>query len=300
MSDADQTAEQIATANWQQANSSLQNLMVREGLYKFVSLEGTEGGMIDQMLVGNFYASFDLYCPYCRMVTPYSIKNAALSNRPTNSRFGESTPKPAIFVLNAVCLRVAHAFSAIFHRTDTRLTKVGQYPSLADIAFGELSSIDKGLDALDRKELGRALGLYAHDAPLGAFVYLRRVFERMILRAHDAHVAAGFDVVEGFASLPMDRRILAIRDQLPSKVVQNSNVFGVLSKGIHELSDEEGRELFPLVKTVVFQMLGEEERLRLAREQEAATDVEFAKVLARLGQKQLPKAIEDKSGSEVE
>lgn len=84
-----------------------------------------------------------------------------------------------------------------------------------------------------------------------------------------------------FVSMRMEDRIEAVRDQLPAKVVQNRRVFAVLSKGIHELSDEEGRELFPLLKSVIFQMLGDEERLRQAREQEATTDAALVRAIER-------------------
>ncbi len=184
-------------------------------------------------------------------------------------------------MLNAVCQRIQHYVTFILHATGKRITKVGQFPSLADIAFGELSELKRSLEPQDRKELGRALGLFAHDAPLGAFVYLRRVFERMIVRAHQRHVAAGGAVVEGFRDMRMEERIQAIRDQLPAKVVGNRKVFAVLSLGIHELPDEDARDLFPLLKSVIFQMLGEEERLRAAREQEAATEAALAKVIER-------------------
>jgi len=284
---------------WNEANAKLQQLLISDGLYSYLELTDNDPFM-HQMLDNELYASFDLFCPYCKMVTTYQIKQGKATNSGTASRYVTGLLKPNVIVLNAVCLRINHLISVVLYRTEKRLIKIGQYPSMADLALGELKDVAKSLNPVDRKELGRALGLFAHDAPLGAFVYLRRVFERMILRAHGRHVAAGKPEVENFANLPMDVRIREIRDQLPPKVVQNSNVFGILSKGIHELSDEEGRDLFPLVKSVIFQMLGDEERLRVAAEQEATTDAALNRVIEQLGKKEKPALLEDQSGGEID
>lgn len=273
----DQTIE-----NWSGATHLLVKLLIEDGLYTSIDLTTVVGKVVRQMIDDDIYAQFDLYCPTCSMVTPYLLHTVGARNPATASRYTLARPKPTILILNATCQRVSHHITFVLHDMDSRLKKIGQTPSLADISLGELKTIQRGLEPQDRKEMGRALGLFSHDAPLGAFVYLRRVFERMILRAHQRHIDAGLPAVEGFGSMRMENRIDAIRDQLPEKVVRNRRVFAVLSIGIHELSDEDAGELFPLLKTVIFQMLGDEERLRTAREQEAATDAAFAGVLSRL------------------
>lgn len=293
------TDNAITVHGWEEANALLQRLLTQDSLYSYLILDAN-GPFLTQMLYGSYFASFDYYCPFCKMVTTYQIRTGQVINKGTQTRYSVDPEKSDIVVLNAVCLRINHSISYVLLRAGDRITKIGQMPSLADVAFAELKEVGKGLDAIDRKELGRALGLFSHDAPLGAFVYLRRVFERMILRAHGRHVSAGHPAIEGFADLPMDKRIREIRDQLPPRVVQHSQVFQVLSKGIHELSDEEARDLFPLVKTIIFQMLGDEERHRLAAEQDAATEAAFSSVLQRLAAKTKPELIGDQSAQDVE
>lgn len=155
---------------------------------------------------------------------------------------------------------------------------------MADIALGELKAIP-GIEKQDRKELGQALGLFAHDTPLGAFVYLRRVFERMISRAHECHKEKYGSYLENWQKLRMGERIVALSDALPSVVQSNSAVWSLLSKSIHELSDEDAETLFPLMKTVIFEMLGEEERHRQAAIQSEATRKALAKAAGRLNSK---------------
>jgi hypothetical protein len=162
------------------------------------------------------------------------------------------------------------------------VTKIGQSPSTADLAFGEVRTIDKSLDDLDRRELGKALGLYAHDTALGAFVYLRRVFERMVARAYERQAAAGHPI-DGFDGMPMDKRIAALKDELPEKVVKNSVVFSVLSLGLHELTEEQCAKYFPVLKAVLFQMLEQEEHKRKAATTARETDLALQQVLSDLG-----------------
>jgi hypothetical protein len=75
----------------------------------------------------------------------------------------------------------------------------------------------------------------------------------------------------------MGDRVKALGNALPAQVTANAGVFALLSKGIHELSDEDAEALFPLIKAVIFQMLGDEERHR----QEAKAREETSKALQK-------------------
>ena len=276
-----QKAEAARKEAMLRANVMIQNLLYRDGLYQTIDLTTPDGIFVRNFMEQGLWFNHDMFCPTCKMVTPYVLRTAALEQPESDNRWRIRT-RANVIAINAVCQRIAHWLTFVLIMDGKWLTKIGQHPSSADIAIGELRSIQNSLDVVDRRELSRALGLFAHDTHLGAFVYLRRVFERIILRAHDRHVSAGFPDVPGFTTMRMDDRIEAVHDQLPASVVTNRRVFAVLSKGIHELSEEEAGELFPIVKQVIFQMLAEEERLKDAREQEARTNAEFRKVLVRL------------------
>ncbi len=43
---------------------------------------------------------------------------------------------------------------------------------------------------------------------------------------------------------------------LPEVLTKNTTIYGILSKGIHELSEEECRKYFPVVKECIYQILG--------------------------------------------
>ena len=257
-------------------------LLFVNGLYASGSTSGPVGAVLDEAVRGGSFG-FDAYCITCRRETTFRVGSKDLPNRGVINRVGVTPQPPSLFSVSAVCQRDWTVYTYIIKEDDAKesLTKVGQYPSMAEIAFGELRAIDRSLDEVDRRELGKALGLHAHDTALGAFVYLRRVFERMILRAYERQAAKG-GAVEGFDGLPMDKRIAALKDELPERVVQNSAVFSVLSVGIHELTEEQCTRYFPVLKAVLFQMLEQEEHKRKAAITARETDTALQRVLSDL------------------
>jgi len=248
-----------------EALDAVRRLLIDRPLYSKIESDDELMALIDNVIEAKLSLEFDLYCVACGVITPWVIKpyRAHNSGGGAGSRYDYQRPVAKMRIVHAVCMRKQHFYSYVLYRQDNVLQKIGQKPSMADIAHGELKSVP-GINNADRKELGRALGLFAHDTPLGAFVYLRRVFERMIERAREHHKERTGSDIDGWRDLRMGDRIRALGDTLPQEISANSGVFGLLSKGIHELSDEDAETLFPLVKAVIFQMLSDEERHRQA------------------------------------
>lgn len=268
---------------WQRAGKDIIDLFLRKPLYK--KIEGNQDyvNAVDAIIDGLGSVDFDNYCIFCDRTTPWTVRK--YNPKTTGGGVGSPGPRyvqpslPKIRVVHAVCMRRQHFYTYVLHVEDGVIQKIGQKPSMADIALQELKTIP-GINSEDRSELGRALGLFAHDTPLGAFVYLRRVFERMIARAHEGHKTK-FGDVQSWNELRMGERIAALADELPEVVRSNSGVWSLLSKGIHELSDEDAQALFPLVREVIFEMLSEEERHRQAAIQSVATRKALAGAVAR-------------------
>lgn len=261
------------------------DLLLRRPLYAELKGDAKYIEEVVKVLSGERGVDFDNYCVTCGTITPWTLRKYAVLNSGGGSGYLGSNryvqhPVTNIRAVNVVCLRRQHFYTYLLHVFGTVAQKIGQTPSMADIAFGELKGVP-GIQKQDRKELGRALGLFAHDTPLGAFVYLRRVFERMISRAHDRHKEKCGTDLDGWGSMKMGERIRALAKELPPVVQSNYAVWGLLSKGIHELSDEDAETLFPLVKAVIFEMLGEEERHRQAAIQSEATRAALAAAVAR-------------------
>jgi hypothetical protein len=254
------------------------DLLLHKGLYSFLQVDNAAQREAERQIREAHVGTLDCYCTTCQQVAPFISQGISVANSGGGLRHGNALAHPpSVFALRTVCQRDLTTYLYAFQKVGDRLIKIGQLPSMADISFGELKGIDKGLEPADRKELGTALGLFAHDAAAGAFVYLRRVFERMIDRAHQRHANSP---IEGFEQKRMDQKIEAITDALPERVVKNRRVFAVLSQGVHELTDDQCKALFPLVKAVIFQMLEQEEHERRKEANERETEAALQAILA--------------------
>src|SRR5690606_5855402 len=114
------------------------------------------------------------------------------------------------------------------------LTKVGQYPSVADFHISEIKQYSKLLPNEKLKEFSRAIGLAANGVGIGSFVYLRRIFEHLI---QEAFVNANTDSAikdDEYQKARMDGKIDLLHSYLPSFLVENKGMYSILSLGIHE------------------------------------------------------------------
>lgn len=142
----------------------------------------------------------------------------------------------------------------------TSVEKIGQVPSHADISIAGVKKFSDVLEQQDRTELVRAVGIASHGVNIGAFVYLRRVFERLISRAA-GRMGAALDS-DLFSKSRVDEKITLIADFLPSFMVSNSRVYSVLSKGIHELDEETCGKLYELMSQSIQLMLEQEQEIK--------------------------------------
>jgi len=159
---------------------------------------------------------------------------------------------------------------------DEKMRKIGQYPSVADLTFPELDAYQKVLEKEDRRELGRAIGLYASGIGAGSYVYLRRIFERLLMQAK---ANAGDDIdADEFNRARVDTKITMLSKYLPTMLTSNAMLYGILSKGIHELSESECLAYFPVVKECIYMILNEWEDMRKKAEQEKVIGAALSKI----------------------
>ena len=164
-----------------------------------------------------------------------------------------------------------HDLYVLFYRSSSDLTKVGQFPSKADMDFGALDEAHKELSTHFRRELGTAIGLYSHGVGIGAFVYLRRIFEQLVEEARQVAKEAGELDEEVYDRSKMVDKIKLLSGHLPSRLVRSAHMYGILSKGIHELSEEECKAKFVLIRQAIHLILSQRHEER-----------EYAKILSAL------------------
>lgn len=122
--------------------------------------------------------------------------------------------------------------------------KIGQNPSMLTVKgfdFDKYKSILEKLNAYNdykKADLSNADHFY-----VGAYAYLRRIFEKLILyylgdiKLKDDH---------------MDTKIDAVKDKFDPRIKGLlKNLYGILSKSIHELDEDQSKEYYVYLKTVI-------------------------------------------------
>ena len=233
--------------------------------------------------------TYDAYCIGCQKEATFKILpkskppghnrkllSAQGVTRNVRSQYIKPGIEKGIYVIEAQCTRQeGHKHIYLFHVDYKRqpwqpygykcsegsFTKIGQYPSYADLNISDIDKFKSVLEKDKRCELVRAIGLAAHGIGIGAFVYLRRVFESLVGEAHQlaASEDQNFDEI-AFKKARMDEKIQILSSYLPSTLCENASLYSILSMGIHELSEEECNKQFVIVRSGVELILNEKLR----------------------------------------
>jgi hypothetical protein len=135
------------------------------------------------------------------------------------------------------------------------LHKIGQIPSIADLHISQIKDYNKVLPKEKLKEFTKAIGLAANGVGIGSFVYLRRIFEFLIEEAHiKAQKEESWDE-SVYNKSRMNEKIGILKNELPEFLVEHKEIYGILSKGIHELEEQECLVHFVPVRTGIEMIL---------------------------------------------
>jgi hypothetical protein len=108
------------------------------------------------------------------------------------------------------------------------------------------------------REFVKAIGLNAHGVGIGAFVYLRRIFESVIEAARrEAAKEAGWDE-DAFARARLDQKFVLLKGRLPGFLVETRHIYAILSRCIHELGEQECLKIFEPLRVAIELVLDEE------------------------------------------
>lgn len=150
-----------------------------------------------------------------------------------------------------------HRLDYVVRTENNTLQKIGQFPSVADLAFPELNQYKKVLSKEDMRAMRRAIGLHAQGIGIGSYVYLRRIIEHLINDAKNMAVGEGVITEDQYQSEKVRDRIQLLKNYLPDMLTSNSTIYGIISKGIHELSEDDCITYFPVLQECIFMILEE-------------------------------------------
>lgn len=261
----------------------IEELLVNKGLYDSVDITVDDLDEIEKCLTKDEYAgnTIDCFCVHCATNRVFEYTNSEVHEDTGIMRmsvFDDGNPKVRRpkreeqfrrylnkrYAMTYRCTRDRQHF-IIFDliTTDDKIIKVGQYPSVADLVIPEIAKY-KPVLGTQYREFSKAIGLFAHGIGIGSFVYLRRIIENLVFDKYN-EVSENLEISNTeFMRLKFDEKIEALKPYLPEVLVANKNIYGIVSKGIHELSEEECQEMFPYIKAgielILDSLLAEKER----------------------------------------
>lgn len=242
-----------------------------------------------------FSGPVDMYCVQCKKNSVFK-KPATLrgvpatpsrnSVAPTQDEIDRRTLRERIFTLELTCSReTSHTAAFIFQIKKGSICKIGQSPSKADIEIPELNKYRKLLQS-DYNELTRAVGLASHGIGIGSFVYLRRIFERLVNEAAEKkHIDdSTWEFEEWKLYKGMDEKIKALVGYLPDFMVRNRSIYGILSKGVHQLDEKECLEYFTIIKTSICEILDDKLAIQNKESKRRILEQAIGKITGNLNQ----------------
>lgn len=242
-----------------QAKVSIHDFYFETPLYDPVDIDDIEGDIFSGTVDG--YSSTD------NRDTTYGIKYSNLG-----FYVSDLNNMRSIVLTDKRTDTTSLAYFVYMSDDNKKVVKIGQVPSLATIQFADMS--DKYKDVLSKDDifmLKRAVGLAAHGTGIGSFVYLRRVLENLIWETYwknqDNLEISKID----FESKRIKDKIQALKKYLPTNMTKMTPLYGILSKGIHELTEKECLAYFDTMKLAIELILRQKIQQKHEYDEEAET-----------------------------
>lgn len=265
---------------------SIEEFYINTSLYtKFSVLDTDKDFVFDLVYYGG---TIDSYCPDCGETSVFQGDD----NRPREQhQFGSSpiskeewktTIEKSTFTVRKrfKCSRnPEHNLTFYISIEEGTLQKIGQNPSIAALNSYSINKFKKILGKELYYEFNRAIGLFSHGVGVGSFVYLRRIIENfMILPAYEEAKKASDWNDDEYQKLRVREKIQKLKAFLPEYLIENSSLYSIISKGIHELSEDDCNEYFPVLRECLEFVLTELE----AQRQTDLKKKELAKKLSKI------------------
>jgi len=221
--------------------------------------DGEEKNYTIDYLIKTYNKRVELYCTECERMRVFAAdKNIIDIPDIRNPHFPQRViDKPSLFKTFRCSGNENHKRLYSFLVVGKEIIKVAEYPSKYDSVKNTFNSYKKILDKEKITELAKASQLESYGYPIAAFLYYRRIFEHIILQTFKDSDISDKISEEEFKTRRMEDKVDYVKEFLPEYFTDNSHMYGVLSKGIHELQEKECEEYLPVVKTIIFFSLDE-------------------------------------------
>jgi len=276
-----------------------QEFYIQTGLYKEIKFEPALKVSMYHLLFSQ--TPIDSFCPECERDSVFQpVENfphyrkdiGGLSNKITTSvarhpndwSHNMKSNKRDIVTKKYTCTRQStHELVFIMKIEGNVVQKIGQYPSLKDLAVQEIKKFRKDIGEEYFREYSTALGLFSNGVGVGSFIYLRRIIEKLIVKSayEEAKLSKGWND-EKYQSSRVKERIKLLKKFLPDYLVTNPNVYSIISKGVHELSEEQCLDFFPALSAALKFVLSDMHEKRVKKDARDAVTKEISVIGAKI------------------
>ena len=152
--------------------------------------------------------------------------------------------------------------------------KIGQYPSIYEL--NEEINNKKFIKMLGDEYAGyyrNACSLYSFNTCIGAMIYLRRIFEKILLDTYEEQ-KENIDIkLADFKKLRMEDKLKQLKEYLPDILFEQgfNVIYTKISDGVHNLTENECQEIFPILKTAIEEILID--KLEFQEKQKRRTEI---------------------------
>ncbi len=184
-----------------------------------------------------------------------------MARSPSGGGFGYYSKRDSDFLLFEMHFKCSHIkeHEAVFYFrvNNNSVCKIGEFPSKASVFSSDIQEYKKLLGK-EQMSLQLAQELYSQDVGAGSFVYLRRIFENVIL---ELVATRKYKHVENWtfqgwkkSKDKMKDKLNDLADVLP-EFINHHELFNVLSVGVHSLDEETCLQFFPAVNRAITRIL---------------------------------------------
>ena len=265
------------------ANSRIAEFLATASIYSKIQISVEDQEELSKILNPKETYSFDAYCPKCksksvfyfsdyqtywelkkevRFMTPNIILRGYSNSFPQIVKTDQEKFKDLVNYNKLACIvahcsrETKHEFFVFFTMDENSITKVGQYPNVNKFKYSNLSKYEELLGEY-HIELKTALTLHSSGVGVGSFVYLRRVFEKIMFDNYKEN-SSNLDIPEDdFNTAHFTEKIEFLKDYLPKFMVDNKTIYSILSKGVHELDEQECIDYFDTLFDSIILILDE-------------------------------------------
>ena len=237
--------------------SNLYNLLVQQGVYGKVC--NVDRGIFESFASNNGFNTLDLFCPKCKqdktfVYIQWDFVEGLGSYKVSNMN------RQLLRTLVYVCPTCGTKLFYLFYYDGSDIIKLAQFPSQYDVSRDELKKYQKNdlinkdsFDELYKAEICASSGFY-----VAAYTYMRRVYEKMLLSVFENNQDDIGISDEEFKKLHSDKKLEAIKTHLAIDDEIYLPLYGLLSAGIHAMSEEKCCEDYSLLKPILIDILAEQ------------------------------------------